>query len=335
MSETRTNGSVREMLRVVLVSLLVLSCAPAAQDPERPPIEVRAPGPSPAASASHPAPAASVAAGDTLQATCDGGDLQACVRLANRCGLVGADSTDVPWASAACAERERKACDLGSAEMCRHLGDRHSDVTIDDAGVKKDASAAIKLIDRACELGEIDSCIQMAFRYEDGVGVTRNVPHAVELFQRACDEDGGIFPQPCQALARHLATGDGIAKDLRRAAGIHVATCRQGACDADALIALCSDAGGKQKTNDGCVAYALMLVTTVAGVPEYNPTKAKSLLERACRRKDAAGCLVLATWHRDGREFSEKVKIPADPSRASHYTKQACAAGDDAACKQL
>ncbi|NUO47748.1 MAG: sel1 repeat family protein, partial [Polyangiaceae bacterium] len=148
-----------------------------------------------------------------------------------------------------------------------------------------------------------------------------------------CDEEGGVFPQSCQSLARHLASGDGVAKDEARAASIHAATCGQGVCDVDAVDALCSDVMRDAKTTAGCVARARISMLFVAGAPAADFRKAKNLLERACNRKEGAGCAILAEWYAEGREFPEGTKVPKDPKRAAALLEQACKAGEKAACK--
>lgn len=270
---------------------------------------------------------------DSLFLKCEGHDRAACVKLASHC-RVGV-TTEPKWESKECAERERRACDEGVGEYCSNLADRYSSVT-GDVGVPKDEVTAVKLYDRACDLGDAgyNACTIAAYAYEAGnLGLPKDAARAVAIFEGLCEEDGGVFPQSCQSLARHLAEGDGVAKDEARAAWIHASACSQGACDIDAIDILCSDENRKAKTTVGCVARARVYMMAVAGAPAHDYRKAKSLLERACNRSEAAGCRMLAEWYAEGRDFPGGPKVPQDTKRAAALFAQACKAGDKAACR--
>ncbi len=183
-----------------------------------------------------------------------------------------------------------------------------------------------------CEAtADIQACTIAAYAYESGDGVPKDLTRAVELFQRLCDEEAGIFPQPCQSLAAHLLSGEGIAKDPARAARIHAATCSEGVCDADVLFALCADAGANGSSNVGCVPLADVLTMPVVGAPS-NPKLAQSLIEAACRRREARACRKLAEWYADGWSWVDGTSVPKDPKRSQRFLKQACDAGDASAC---
>lgn len=269
--------------------------------------------------------------GEPLVAKCEAHDRQACEALAAHC-FVGQEK-EPKWESKACAERERRACDEGAGAYCAKLAIRFTDST-NDVGVPKDEAVAMKLYVRACDLsGDMDACLRVAFAYDSGFGgLPKDPARAVPLFEGLCDEESGIFPVACQALARHLITGDGVAKDPARGADIHSATCSQGACDVEALDALCSDANRKAKTTAGCLARARVYTLAVAGAPEPNYKKAKDLFERACKRSEAAACRTLADWYSEGKEWHEGTKVPRDPKRAASFLAQACKAGDKTAC---
>ncbi|NUO48208.1 MAG: sel1 repeat family protein [Polyangiaceae bacterium] len=148
---------------------------------------------------------------DSLFLKCEGHDREACVKLASHC-YVGVKA-DPQWESKECAERERRACDEGVGEYCSNLADRYSRVT-GDVGVPKDEVTALRLYDKACDLGNAgyNACTIAAYAYEAGnLGLPKDSARAVAIFESLCDEEGGVFPQSCQSLARHLASGDGVA----------------------------------------------------------------------------------------------------------------------------
>ncbi len=309
--------------RPIVLLLACGSCGPPTNEPGRTVIDVRV---EPRASASEAPPATPA---DPEVARCDAGEVAACVKLANRCDI-GAKG-DVPWESTACAERERRACDAGETSYCRKLADRYTDVT-NDVGVPKDEAIAAKLLEKACDgAAGFDSCEQLAHRYLGGIGVAVDVARAFSLFERVCDEESGIFPQPCQQVARLLIEGKVVKKDEARAARIHAATCAQGVCDVESIEALCADAGGKGG-NAGCVPLARVYTLSVYGAPGIRSKVAKDLLERACKRRDAAGCRELANWYAEGVDWSDGLTIKPDATRARALLKQACDAGDEAAC---
>jgi TPR repeat protein len=327
------------MIRSALVACTLMAfpgCASSRPSGDAQPVADVTVAPSAVASASVTASSSAAPPGDPLVAKCEAHDREACQKLALHCSV--GQTVDPKWESKECAERERRACEEGAGESCADLADRYTDVT-GDVGVAKDEQAAMKLYEKACETGgrfnAINACMRIAYAYEGGFsGLAKNAARAVELFEGLCDEEGGIFPQPCQALARHLAAGDGVAKNEARAARIHAATCGQGVCDVDAIDALCSDVSPKAKTTAGCVARARVYMLAVAGAPAHDFRKAKNLLERACKRSEAEGCLTLSEWYAEGKDFPGGPKVPQDPRRAASFRDQACKAGEKTACPQ-
>lgn len=307
-------------------SLVACSTAPAPAPHEGVPIDSVALAATPSVASSAPVTSASAAVPADPATRCQGGDAAACLAHANVCRP---DFAGPPrWDSSDCAERERKACDTGAWDECYSLAQRYRD----GQGVAVDEAQTSTLLVVACEHGSDPmACIELAYRYDGGIGIPKDAKKAVATFVGVCDEESGIFPQPCQTLAAHLAAGDGVAKDEARAARIHAATCSQGVCDFDAIAALCSELSPSAKTTAGCASAGVALGLMVAGAPEANPTKARALLERACKRKEAEGCRELADWYTRGR-FWPKTKIEPDEDKAAGFRAQACAAGDRASC---
>lgn len=185
---------------------------------------------------------------------------------------------------------------------------------------------------KKCEAtGDMVACTEAAFAYESGKGLPKDPKRAVELFAKFCDEEAGIYPQHCLGLASHLLDGTGAPKDAARAARIHAATCAQGVCDSEVLYSLCAEAGGAEKTNVGCVSLARVLTLPVVGAPS-DPKQARSLMESACKRKEAEACRAVSEWYAEGWSWADGASVKKDPKRAASYLKQACDAGDKTAC---
>jgi len=106
---------------------------------------------------------------------CEGGDLFSCGRLGGLLSegdLLGKDEArSLVLSGKACAGGQSAACDtVGVVHMRR-----------------KEYAKAIAPLQRSCEAGEATACGNLALLYEQGLGVSRNVSHAVTLHEKACD----------------------------------------------------------------------------------------------------------------------------------------------------
>jgi hypothetical protein len=140
---------------------------------------------------------------------------------------------------------------------------------VSGVGVTKDLKKAVELYLRACDLGSSVGCDQAGMRLEDGLGATKDEAKAVSLYQKACDL---AKPDACTNLARMLANGWGVAKDDGKAV--------------DALTRACNlgDPGG-------CSNLGFFYVKG-RGVTEDH-ARGVSLLRKGCLAGNKWGCDVL------------------------------------------
>lgn len=116
---------------------------------------------------------------------CEGGDLFSCGRLGwllSEGQLVAKDETRSLVLSG-------KACDGGQLSACNTVG-------VVRLRRKEYAQATAPIV-KSCEGGESTGCGNLALIYEQGLGVTRNLPRAVALHKKACE--GGL-KSSCERL---------------------------------------------------------------------------------------------------------------------------------------
>jgi TPR repeat protein len=139
------------------------------------------------------------------------------------------------------------------------------------AGVRKDERQAAELFRRACDAGEPKACAARAYVLDFGKGVKRDSTAAAKLLERTC---GNANEDACDHLGVLNWAGRGVTANPDRARTLFDEACRHGRPRACAhLGAAFAFTDGKQK--DG-----------------------RALLELACSKDDAVGCLGIGAWHR-------------------------------------
>lgn len=84
------------------------------------------------------------------------------------------------------------ACKSGNVSMCRSFADSMYS--------KGDFSSAINAYNINCALAQdIPSCVRMAYMFEKGEGVAKNINNAIDIFMRACY---GGHAQSCKEMRR-------------------------------------------------------------------------------------------------------------------------------------
>jgi hypothetical protein len=142
----------------------------------------------------------------------------------------------------------RRACELGTCEDDAGLEPELTCVAAQQAcgqvvGRAREpltAQCRFALLRAACDKGERASCGQVGELYRVGSGVAKDPQQAAKALDAACREpplspseyDGSAW---CEKLAGYQERGDGVAKDLVKAAWGYAELCangRPGACDA-------------------------------------------------------------------------------------------------------
>lgn len=84
------------------------------------------------------------------------------------------------------------ACKSGNVSMCRSFADSMYS--------KGDFASAINAYNINCALAQdIPSCVRMAYMFEKGEGVAKNINNAIDIFMRACY---GGHAQSCKEMRR-------------------------------------------------------------------------------------------------------------------------------------
>lgn len=126
-----------------------------------------------------------------LERACDGGEMGACVDLAE---VVGGSRAE---------ELYRKACDADEGRGCHAL----AQLVRQNWKLDIQLQAAIRLEEKACELGTIEGCVAAGQAYLFGSGVEQDRERGLELLDRGCTEQIGVS---CGVLARLYEQGIGV-----------------------------------------------------------------------------------------------------------------------------
>ncbi|MCA9672999.1 MAG: protein kinase [Myxococcales bacterium] len=198
------------------------------------------------------------------------------------------------------------SCKLGDAYGCNELGVH----VLSGKGVPRDAAKAAKLFRHACDKGEPDGCTNLAHLTANGQGVAPNPRRAhtlqaqgLELSLSQCLKNAAPY---CRRVGYHFQLGQGIGKNMLRAAHFFGKAC------------LAGDA-------EGCRALGF-LYQKGYGVP-VSLTKARSLYRSACSGGDPIGCGNLGVMLMRGMGGAP------DAAGARAVLAKACKLGNAPACK--
>jgi TPR repeat protein len=150
---------------------------------------------------------------------CDGGGMTAC----NNLGVLLSEGRDgVPRDDPRAVQYFERACDKNEPMACGNLGNMYSR----GDGVAKDEKRANALYDRSCKAGSDRSCGRLGLAYVEGAaGFPRDPQRGVELMRKACDKD---VPDTCAQLAELYEAGVGVTKDVATAKQLYQKACRGG-----------------------------------------------------------------------------------------------------------
>jgi len=204
-----------------------------------------------------------------LAASCDSGDLNACLALSLAYELGdGGHPKDLPRA----AGFARRACDGGHTFGCLTLADMYKA----GIGLERDLARAARIFEETCgespdaapnkywdQNGADIACASLGAIYGTGEGVAKDAARAAELFHRGCKS--GAVGRACVELARILEPGEEVADNDE-------ALCREGAATS------CLDLGRRH---------------LAAGDAEV----ARGFYEKACSAGSAEGCSGLTNYY--------------------------------------
>jgi TPR repeat protein len=184
----------------------------------------------------------------------------------------------------------RKACDAGSAPACLVLAFLYEE----GKGVAKDLAMAAALFEKACNGGEAYGCSRLASLHRDGTGVAKDLVRAATLYGKACDAREA---SACAFLGALVEEGSGVKQDPARAAQLYKKGC---------------DGGSAYGCSRLARAYELGI-----GVPQ-DAAHAAALYKKSCDADDLYDCWKLAALYEEGNG------VGMDPARAAALYEKAC-----------
>jgi len=239
-----------------------------------------------------PLPDVTTATAAALEKQCEKARAEACTTLAGRLQQ-GAGVEKDPARAAVFLER---GCLAGDVHGCARLG--HQLVT---PGPGQDVVRAHPILDKGCSLSSAWCCAALGQLVEKGEGTSADPQRAAELYRRACDAGNGWS---CGALANLHYAGNGVARDHRIAAGLYQRSCDAGERYGCLTLAVMQARGDGVPAN---VAQAMLSLRTlcdtgqaaactelallyVARQTRQDNSKARELLERACKAAEPRAC---------------------------------------------
>jgi TPR repeat protein len=168
-------------------------------------------------------------------------------------------------------------------------------------------AAAVALYQKACSTRQPLPCLKLGLRYNRGDGVPKDLAKAAALYGTACDADAETV-QACHWLAYLLMTGEGVPKDSAKAVALYTKACDGGYTNGCYILGLFYNEG-KQLAKDDA--------------------KAVALLTRACDGWILRACTDLGFLYRHGQGVTK------DVSKAVGLYSKACSSAEPNACLSL
>ncbi len=230
-----------------------------------------------------------------------------------------------------------RGCDGGDDAACWEALQDFYDV---------DDSTALKVTSLLCDKGDLTGCSALAFMYQKGKGVDKNVEKAVEINRRVCNSDhsGLVSGRACFRLGASYFTGEGVELDDAEAVRFFRKSCVVGddygcsglgvaywlgrgveqdlaeavklqreSCDAGALYG-CRILGVHYLRGDGV---------------EQDFERAFKLLQDACDQNDLFACAVLGEFYENG------LGVEQNYAKAEALYQDACDRGETSGCVRL
>jgi hypothetical protein len=194
-----------------------------------------------------------------------------------------------------------KACDAGDGLGCTYLAFSYDM----GEGVSKDIAKAVDLYRKACDIEDSGGCYWLGYAYANGVGLRKDEIQAARLFRKACDMGE---PSGCSLIGYAYAIGAGLRKDEIQAAELY-----RKACDMGGGLG-CSNLGNAYSRGNGV---------------NKDDAKAAEYYRRACDIGDGPSCLGL------GLAYAKGQGVIKDRAKSSELYRKACVMGDGRGCTRL
>lgn len=157
--------------------------------------------------------------------------------------------------------------------------------------------------DEQCQRGNAASCTRLGLMHERGEGVAKDVSKAAALYDKACQGDD---VPACSRFGSMLTEGLGVAQDGKRGRSFLHKACAAG-------------------WSRACTAEMAQFAKEHAG----DTTPLIPLMQRACDGGDGDACASLGMMYQEGLGFEK------DEERAAYFLKRGCRAGSKFGCVLL
>lgn len=304
-------------------------------------------------------PVASAEARASFRRGCDASDAYSCNELGVMLHHGRGGPAAEPAATLALFER---GCALGNRYACVNAADRHFDGTgtpvdhrralglyesacpedgyactkagflhLAGTNVPTDHARAAFAYHRGCDAGNADGCAGYGYLFEQGLGVTANLPVAEQLYGDACGRGSGIG-------CNNQGTVVEARGELFDAARLYRASCEAdeplgcyngarlsmnglpGQVDREHVVAVYTETCAEDVAS-ACLALGALHELGTGGGPDVG--LAERSYQRACDLDDGWACHYLALRLRRGQR---------DPGRVTELRAAACRLGQGAAC---
>lgn len=166
-------------------------------------------------------------------------------------------------------------------------------------------SKAAKLYRKGCEDSDIDDCVDLAYLYDEGLGIKQDYTKSLELYTKGCDAG---HARGCTNLGVQYEKGLGVKQDLAKGIELYKKGCDEG--DAHG----CKNFGWIYEIGRGV---------------EQNHVKANELYEQACDSGSANGCTNL------GYQYEKGYGTKQDYVKASEFYQEGCDGNYARGCSNL
>lgn len=168
-------------------------------------------------------------------------------------------------------------------------------------------AAAAAFYQKACSTRQPVACLKLGLRHHRGDGIPKDLAKAAELYRTACDADEASM-EACHWLAGLQMTGEGVAKDTAKAAALYTRACDGGYAN-------------------GC--YMLGLYYNEGKALAKDDAKAVALFTKACDLWIVRACTSLGYMYQNG------FGVTKDASKAMGFYRKACVTAEPDACLSL
>ena len=236
-----------------------------------------------------------------FRVACDGGNLNACVRLGDRYR----DGMGVPFDLSEARRLLGRGCNAGDFEACGDLA-----AVQFYRGSLEEIPKAIELLRKSCDRDYPFGCLRLARLVEAGASIDRSAARGNALFHRGRalleDRCKKNEPNACWSLGGLLRAGKGGAADPARGITLIRKACEDGEPRACTTLGM-AYVDGKDVAKDAA--------------------KGLGLLGKACDQEAWRGCALLGYFHHDGKLVAQ------DLGKATELTARACDHGDAVGCQ--